>query len=225
MRVGRAALDEDAIRLIEQSNPEVEFDWERILKGQAEAKPQLPPAREARFEKGRRKAERRPQPPAPPAVVEPQPAPVVEPVLAALEVPLDLVVAALPPDEPPTAAFARLGSEGLGRLRARYAEVLARISERVSDAAKQDELRAQAERLNPDTWVTDSDVAAGLEGYEPTWEALRSVVGSGSRRRRRKRRRGGGAASPAPSGQSPESAADPQDDSGEEGEPDGGEDL
>ena len=34
MRVGRSALDEDAIRLIEQHNPDVEFDWTRILKGQ-----------------------------------------------------------------------------------------------------------------------------------------------------------------------------------------------
>ena len=34
VKVGRAALDEDAIRLIEQLNPGIEFDWPRILKGQ-----------------------------------------------------------------------------------------------------------------------------------------------------------------------------------------------
>ena len=34
VKVGRAALDEDAIRLIEQLNPGIEFDWTRILKGQ-----------------------------------------------------------------------------------------------------------------------------------------------------------------------------------------------
>ena len=32
VRVGRAAIDEDAIRLLEQHNPDVQFDWTRILK-------------------------------------------------------------------------------------------------------------------------------------------------------------------------------------------------
>jgi len=81
----------------------------------------------------------------------------------------------------------RLGSEGLSRLRARYAEVLARISEAVADQARQEELKATAERLNPDTWVTDEEVSAGLEHYESVFESLRSVVG---RRRKRGRRRG-----------------------------------
>jgi hypothetical protein len=84
-----------------------------------------------------------------------------------------------------SAVEARLGSEGLSRLRARYAEVLARISETVSDPVRQEELKATAERLNPDTWVTDTEVKAGLEDYETVFESLRSVVG---RRRRRGRR-------------------------------------
>ena len=43
MTVGRAALDEDAIRLIEQHNPELQFDWTRILKGQgSEPVPERP---------------------------------------------------------------------------------------------------------------------------------------------------------------------------------------
>ena len=79
----------------------------------------------------------------------------------------------------------RLGSEGLARLRARYSEVLARISETVTDAERRDQLKSQAERLNPDTWVTDAEVTAGLESYETVFESLRTVVG---RRRRRRRR-------------------------------------
>jgi hypothetical protein len=73
----------------------------------------------------------------------------------------------------------------LSRLRARYSELLARISETVPDPARQEELKATAERLNPDTWVTEAEVAAGLEDYETVFESLRSVVG---RRRRRGRR-------------------------------------
>ena len=61
----------------------------------------------------------------------------------------------------------------------------ARIGERVPEAARQDELKAQAERLNPDTWVTDDEVRVGLESYESVLESLRGVVGQGRRRRRR----------------------------------------
>jgi hypothetical protein len=95
-----------------------------------------------------------------------------------------------------TTAHTRLGAEGVLRLRARHAEILARISERVPDTARQDELKAQAERLNPDTWVTDDEVSAGLEGYEAVLESLRAVVGQG----RRRRRRGGQAREGSPTG-------------------------
>ena len=54
------------------------------------------------------------------------------------------------------------------------AEILARISERVPDPARQDELKGQAERLNPDTWVTEEEVRLGLEQYESVLDALRA---------------------------------------------------
>ena len=79
------------------------------------------------------------------------------------------------------------------RLRARHSEVLARISETVTDPVRRDELKSQAERLNPDTWVTDAEVSEGLEAYETVFESLRTVVG----RRRRRRRRSGGRSSEA----------------------------
>jgi hypothetical protein len=84
-----------------------------------------------------------------------------------------------------SAVESRLGSEGLSRLRARYSEVMARISETVSEPVRQEELKTQAERLNPDTWVTEAEVNAGLESYESVFESLRSVVGRKRRRRRR----------------------------------------
>jgi hypothetical protein len=67
--------------------------------------------------------------------------------------------------------------------------VLARISERVSDPVRREELKARAERLNPDTWVTADEVAEGVEQYEATFEALRSAIGAGPRSRRRRRGR------------------------------------
>jgi hypothetical protein len=172
VKVGRAALDEEAIRMIEAHNPDIDFDWTRILKGGGE------PAPERRHEHKSQQAI------GPSAVANLPPEEAVdeevpENVPGEPEVQLEA---------PATAAGARLGAEGLGRLRGRYAEVLARISERVPDPERQAELKAVAERLNPDAWVTEEDVAAGLEGYEATFESLRGVVGQRRRRRRRKPR-------------------------------------
>lgn len=215
VRVGRAALDEAAIRLIEEHNPDVEFDWTRILKGETSA----PEPRPRQVTQPRPRVERQPRPMPPvtpagdtnlqPPPPEMQPAD-GEPSLA--DVPLLLVpVPAFDDDGTPTdamaeernaaaeeagapvptAALARLGAEGLLRLRARHSEVLARISEKVTEPAKRDELKVQAERLNPDMWVTDSDVSAGLEQYETVFESLRSMVGRRRKRRRRSSAEGG----------------------------------
>ena len=91
------------------------------------------------------------------------------------------------PEDRTPAAFQRLGSEGLARLRARYAEVMARIAERPMEDAAREELKLRAERLNPDGWVTADEVQQALEQYESVFEGVRSLVGT---RRRRRRRRG-----------------------------------
>ena len=177
VKVGRAALDEDAIRMIEEHNPDIDFDWTRILKGGGEP----PPERERRAEPRPEPRPARPEPAAPPQAVEVEAAE-TEPLgeMPEPEVPV------LPSDEPQTAAHTRLGSEGLSRLRGRYAEMMARISERVQDPERQAELKTIAERLNPDAWVTEEEVTAGLDGYETAFESLRGVVGQRRRRRRRK---------------------------------------
>jgi hypothetical protein len=208
--------------LIEEHNPDVDFDWTRILKGQdSSSEPRAGsqsdrrdrprprdfpprPAAERRETPARVEDARAPDTPddeevetqvaevATPAIdpgpeaerVEPPEAAVIEEFLAEprIEAPVPRPLAG----DALSAVEARLGSEGLSRLRARYAELLARISETIQDPARQEELKAQAERLNPDTWVTEAEVGAGLESYESVFESLRSVVG----RRRRRRRRG-----------------------------------
>ena len=153
--------------MIEANNPDIDFDWTRILKGEGEPVPE------------RREETRRPQaeelPAFAPSIVRPE------------ELRDDESPALVASDAPASPAEARLGAEGLGRLRGRYAEVLARITERVADLERQAELKSIAERLNPDAWVTEEDVRVGLEGYEANFESLRGVVGH---RRRRRRRRG-----------------------------------
>ena len=216
VRVGRSALDESAIRLIEEHNPEVEFDWTRILKGQdAPVEKKAFPQQERRGRPTPRQFGSRPAPVAAKSTGDPAAAieavgHSADPPLAAApaegfavhdtgNAPVDLpafddllpgrvAAEAVPTSEnlpPNTPAEARLGSEGLSRLRARHAEVLARISEAVVEPIRREELKSQAERLNPDTWVTDAEVTQGLESYETVFESLRTVVGRRGRRRRR----------------------------------------
>jgi hypothetical protein len=91
------------------------------------------------------------------------------------------------PEDAGSASYQRLGAEGLVRLRARYAEVMARIAERPLEEDAREELQQRAEGLNPDAWVTADEVTAALEQYETVFEGLRGVVGRHPRGRRRGR--------------------------------------
>ena len=193
MRVGRAALDEEAIRLIEEHHPQIHFNWPQILNGEEEPAPPEP--------------SRRAEPANPP---DPIPVPTAE-------------VSSIPTsqpssDEPLSPAHARLGSEGLARLRARFADVSATISRRVQDEQRRQQLLELADRLNPDSWVTGEEVQRGLDEYEKVLASLREVVG---RRRRRKRSRSGpGPSAGNPAGEAVPTAAEgrPEDDESEDSE-------
>ena len=182
------------MRSIEERNPDIEFDWPRILKEQPPPEPAArvpPPERrsprrqnEPRPPRGgtagaparplpERRNAPRPNEPAPAAepaseLVFPKPERVADAAPASREAP---GAGEAPPLEhvedegPVTATHLRLGAEGVRRLRARHSEILARISERIPDPARQDELKGQAERLNPDSWVTEEEVRLGLEQY------------------------------------------------------------
>ena len=79
------------------------------------------------------------------------------------------------------------GPEDLTRMRARYAELLTRIAERGGTPERIESLRAQAEALNPDTWVTDEEARKGLAEFGPKLREIRLALGL----RRRRSRRGG----------------------------------
>jgi hypothetical protein len=228
VKVGRAAFDEDAIRLLEQQHPDIDFDWDRILTARPAAAPEPREGRGGRPERrgpreGRREdvrgretapVERRERvavpsiPVAAPAVEPPAPVPAILESLVPTPVPPPVAVPPEPsapvrrfvrvfdlPAEPapehhasdPSAAERRLGPEQLTMLRARYAEILACITARGGDPARIDALREQAERANPDAWVTDAEVVTGLAAVDGVLAELHQQVG----RRRRRRRRGG----------------------------------
>lgn len=223
VRVGRSAIDEDAIRLLEQHNPDVQFDWTHILKPApptmtAEAPRDRDRGSDVVERRGQRRVERRafPRPgdaqsrrldrwTEPVASPDVQPPDVVShesgPSTDRDDTPFDSAapplgdelvrggeepVVELPAEDRTSAAYQRLGSEGLARLRARYAEVMARIAERPMEDAAREELKLRAERLNPDGWVTTEEVQHALEQYESVFEGLRALVGTRRRRRRRR---------------------------------------
>jgi hypothetical protein len=200
VRVGRPALDPAAIRAIEDANPGIAFDWPAIL----EARPvETEPVEGWRARRARptRLREARDHPPdemVTPSVVPPphrgtedtggggDPAGKGHAIESATSAPT--FDADAPESDGQSQHLERsavqraLGSEGLVRVRARYAEVLARISSQVTDAAVADELRVLAERLNPDAWVTDEEVRRGLESFEPVLETVRQRLGRPRRR-------------------------------------------
>jgi hypothetical protein len=236
VKVGRPALDEDAIRWIEEHNPDIEFDWQKILEVQP---PAAPPPDDGRNRRGRRdtrdKTERperdgrRRQAPAPPpalqrpaeplpqavpdapsAIVQPEIAdlpPIEEPLSPLIEDALEQITHPDAEELPPpslAAVQSVVAREPLTRLRARYAELQARITERGGDAERIEQLRGQAEALNPDTWVTAEEVRKGLEEFEAKIRDLRAALGLRRRRRSRRggrrRHKGGQASQPAVAG-------------------------
>jgi hypothetical protein len=223
VKVGRGALDEDAIRSIEEHNPDVTFDWAKILEVQP---PPAPVPEDVKTRGGRRaKGDRRgaggaqPSGPQPPAIArgetrrpgrgEPatQTPPAVRDDTAVqavgeIEGPPEAVEPEPAADQVRSPLEAAVGREQVARLRARFAELQARITERGGDAARVEALRLQAESLNPDTWVTAEEARAGLAASDARVEEFRRLLGLRKRRRSRRggvrrRRRGGAVQEPS----------------------------
>lgn len=231
VKVGRTALDDEALRRIERQNPDLEFDWPKILKGGGSPPTEpRPPFESRRPDKSRGKPTGvRPRPTFGTEAqtdrgLTPERAPMDAEQGAAVaewgQTPVEIAAAApeergLTPELPAegTPAHEKLGQEGVQRLRQRYADVRARIGERITDQARRDELMASAERINPDAWKSADEVASALEQYESVLASLRDVAGRKRRRRKRGGRRpesAGGAAAAGASG-APDTPADAPD--------------
>ncbi len=177
--IGRSALDEEAIRTIEEQHPEIEFDWPAIL-ALREAMPpeeeQAPVRQPRRGRTGRREggpprpAERRAVPAAPDVVPEP-------PADAEAEAELAPDIRA-EPEIPTTRGLLEelVGREIATRLRARHAEVMARIHEQGFDAATLEQWVSRAEVLDPDAWLTPDAILAGVRDADVRFEQLRRAL-------------------------------------------------
>ena len=191
---GRAPLDEDAIRTIEDQHPDIEFDWPAILalsevmtpedetpepQAQRKEKKRSAFARENKRELRRDGRDTEPEAAAEaPESVEP---PAVGPVELAEPEPIE-PIEPIEPVEPRNRLLEELAGREIGsRLRARHAEIIARIDDLDVDGSEKDALFKRAEALDPELWMTPEAVLEGVRNADALFEKLKADLARSSR--------------------------------------------
>ena len=183
--LGRPALDEDAIRAIEEHHPDIEFDWPAILALSEVMTPEEeetpPPSASARREKKNRgprrddraQGSRR-------AGAESAATPLEREELRRDDGDVEPAVA-VAADRVDPAGRVELrglvdelaGKEVARALRARYAEITSKLDQRDD----RDAWLARAEAINPDAWLTPEAVLNGVSNAGALYEKLKSELG------------------------------------------------
>ena len=182
VRVGREPLDPAVIREIEAQHPDIDFDWATLVDNQQVV--------EASTELRRPQKRGRPEPaqtitPPAPVVEIAKPAPVQPPEVPQPDAP-EPVMQAVPRTPIPAAIEGTTRDEQIAFLRTWYPQIRERIPHRTHDPVRIDALLALAERLNPNAWGDEEQIAVGLTHAA---EALARLSRVFSKRRRRSRRR------------------------------------
>ena len=203
---GRAPLDEDAIRTIEDQHPDIEFDWPAILALSEVMTPeeegpapqtQRKEKKRAAFARENKREPRRDDRAEESAGVVEQPAE-SNPMESAYareesgELRRDVAGAALgrvgEPVEPSEAVEPRnrlveelAGREIGARLRARHAEIIGRIDDLDVDGSEKDTLFKRAEALDPELWMTPEAVLEGVRNADALFEKLKADLAYSSR--------------------------------------------
>lgn len=174
LRLGRPALDDGAMRTLEEQYPDIDFDWPYLLDMASmtpvEVEAPVPvrkrkPRRDDADDGGSADSVAAPQSPRDASAVPAGPIATDETVEAA----------------PPAAdAFDLLG-ELLGRgiassLRSRHAELGAHLEASRADPALKATWRARLGAIDPDAWTTPERVMAGIASVETDAEALHDAV-------------------------------------------------
>ncbi len=184
--VGRNALDEDATKAIEVSNPDLDFDWSKMRRERPKPPSRLPAVSE-RMQKGNR----RPDPARVKAVKAPtevsaEKSPVVdvdakntsEVVLEASPGPSvevaspdsEMITSSPQPSEHPVSAL--LGDQMLGKLRSMYSDLEEQLqAAKIAESVK-NELRIRIAALNPDSWLAGEEVIRRIEQFESEVAAI-----------------------------------------------------
>ena len=69
-----------------------------------------------------------------------------------------------------------VGRDIATRLRARYAEITARIHQMNADDATRAAWQTRAEPLNPDSWITPDEILAGVSHADELFDDLRRTL-------------------------------------------------
>jgi hypothetical protein len=210
--LGRAALDEDAIRTIEEQHPDIDFDWpaiialSEVMTPEDEAPAPRPQQQQPRREKKGRNRDRehgRDQVREEYKVIadasgnlvsalDPEAAsarsafvpPDTEPPRRdddAADVPDGDVGEPAPPVEQRGLVDELAGREIGARLRARYAEIVARIDSLDLDGAAREAWLTRAEAIDPDAWESPEAVLQGVSNADALFDKLKSELGHSSR--------------------------------------------
>ena len=164
--VGQRPLEPAVRREIEQSHPDIDFDW----KGLREMQRVVDATPEPRGPRGRRRGADGPIADAPRTAPEP-----------ASEAPAP----AAPRISVPSTLEGVTVEEQIAFLRSWYKPIRDQVSLRVTDPSRREALHALAERLNPESWSGDQAITDGLLGAREALPRLSSFL---TKRRRRSRR-------------------------------------
>lgn len=188
---GRSPLDEDAIRTIEERHPDIDFDWPAILaladvmtpEDEAPARPQP-----RQGKRPRNRDQRPPQPRSSPVrneagVVESSPVadesamPMDEGGDDAVAAPVAELSDGVDVPTPSNRLVEELAGREIGaRLRARHAEIIARIENADIDGGAKDAMFKRAEAIDPELWMTPEQVLEGVRNADAHYDTLRSEL-------------------------------------------------
>lgn len=169
LRLGRPALDDAAMRSIEEQYPEIDFDWPYILDMGAmtpvEVEAPLPPRkRKVRPAEAEIDAD------------ESSPEPETSPTSPPLPEHERELTAAPASSSAPDLLADLLGRGIAGSLRGRYTDLRAMVEASSAEPAVKDGWLTRLTGLDPDGWTTPEAVLAGMATVEPLLDALRRDV-------------------------------------------------
>ena len=186
VRVGRAALDEDAIRTIDEQHPDIEFDWTELLEEAQTALPEVEQRPERRKSPRPRAPAAQAQRPVPAAIEvevederEPEASIDEEPAVDQVD---QEATEAIEPAASARVAVSRnplleqlVGREIAARLRSRFSELSARVAQSDRDESIKAAWQARVDSLDPDRWDTPEAVLKGIDQADRTLDELRKA--------------------------------------------------
>ena len=180
LRLGRPALDDGAMRTLEEQYPDIDFDWPYILDMASMTPVEVEGPVPVRKRKPRRDDDDDMD-----AASEPVAAarPVTTPASVAVEAD-DAAAADAPAGDPLAGEFDLLG-ELMGRgiatsLRANHRDLAAELETSPADPALKAAWRERLASIDPDGWTSPDDVLAGMASVERDGEDLRRAIEAAS---------------------------------------------